>query len=70
MNIKKILIGVVVIYGLISAWVIGAPYIKNAMFANDMETIARILSVDGTILAARNQLDEAVRYHGASVLRT
>ncbi|UCF89307.1 MAG: hypothetical protein JSV70_03460 [bacterium] len=63
MNLKKILIVTAVIYGVVSAWMIGSPYIKNAMFANDVDNIARILSVDGTIQKARNQLAEAVRYH-------
>ena len=63
MNIKKILVAVVVLYAVISCWMIGTPYIKNAMFANDLDTIARTLSVDGTLLQARNQLLEAVRIH-------
>ncbi|UCG39491.1 MAG: hypothetical protein JSV00_04515 [bacterium] len=64
MNLKKILVGLLVIYGVISGWMIGAPYIRNAMFGNDVDTIARTLSVDGTILQARNQLLEAVRING------
>jgi hypothetical protein len=63
MNLKKILIGVIVIYGVISAWMIGSPYIKNAMFANDLDNIARVLSVDGTIQKAKNQINAAIRYH-------
>ena len=63
MNIKKILIAAVVIYAVLSVWMIGTPYIKNAMFANDLDSIAATLSVDGTIKSARNQLLEAVAYH-------
>lgn len=63
MNLKKILIGIVLIYGFVSGWMIGSPYIKNAMFANDLDNIARILSVDGTIQKARNQINDAIRYH-------
>jgi len=61
MNLKKILILVVVVYGLISAWMIGTPFIKNAMFSNDLDNIARTLSVDGTVEKARNQVNEAVK---------
>ena len=56
MNLKKIFLAAVIVYGLISAWLIGTPYINNAMFANDLDTVARILSVDGTIQKAKNQL--------------
>jgi len=63
MNFKKILIGALLIYSVISVWMIGTPYIKNASLANDLDNIARILSVDGTIQKARNQVDAAIFYH-------
>jgi hypothetical protein len=63
MNLKKILIGLILIYGFVSTWMVGSPYIRNAMFNNDLDNIARILSVDGTIQKARNQITEAIRYH-------
>jgi hypothetical protein len=61
MDLKKILVILVVVYLVVSGWRIGAPYIKNVMFQNDLDTIARTLSVDGTLLQARNQVIEAVR---------
>jgi len=61
MNLKKILMGVIVIYGVISAWMIAAPYLTNAIFANDLDTIARTLSVEGDMRKATNQVKESVR---------
>jgi hypothetical protein len=61
MNLKKILIGVIVIYGIISSWMIATPYFNNAMLSNDLDTIARTLSVEGNIKKATNQVREAVR---------
>jgi len=61
MNIKKILIAAIVIYGLISAWMIGTPYIRNVMFSEEVDNIARGLNYDGTIKRARNRLNKAAR---------
>lgn len=61
MNLKKILAAAIVIYAVVSLWRIGTPYIKNAMFSNDLDTIARTLSVDGTVERARSQVLEAIR---------
>ncbi|MDF1535440.1 MAG: hypothetical protein P1S46_02930 [bacterium] len=61
MNLKKILVAAAVIYAVVSLWRIGTPYIKNAMFSNDIDTIARTLSVDGTVEKARLQVLESAR---------
>ncbi len=61
MNLKKILIGVIVIYGIVSAWMIATPYFNNAMLSNDLDTIARTLSVEGDMRKATNQVKESVR---------
>ncbi len=61
MKLKKILIGAVVFYAVLSAWMIGTPYINNAMFSNDIDTIARYLSVDGTVEVASRRVLKSVR---------
>ena len=61
MNLKRILIAAVVFYAVVSGWMIGTPYINNAMFSNDIDTFARSLSVDGTVQRARNQVLESIR---------
>lgn len=60
MDMKKLLILLIFGYLLVSGWRIGTPYIKNAMLQNDIDNIARVLSIDGTIERARRQLLEAV----------
>jgi hypothetical protein len=64
MNLKRVLVILVITYLVISTWRIGAPYIKNAMFSNDLDNIARILSVEGEVGKARRQVREAAVYHG------
>lgn len=64
MDIKKLLILLIFGYLLVSGWRIGTPYIKNAMFQNDIDNIARSLSIDGTVERARRQLLEAVAGNG------
>jgi hypothetical protein len=59
MKIKKILIGAVVLYALISGVMIVMPYVRNVMFADELDTIARGLNYDGTILRATNRLKRA-----------
>jgi len=61
MDLKKPLIIFVVGYLVVSVWWIGTPYIKNAIFQNELDNIARTLSVDGTVQRARRQVLEAVR---------
>ncbi len=63
MNLKRILIVVVVIYVVVSAWKIGAPYLENAMLSNDLDDIARVLRVEGDLKKAENQVREAIRIH-------
>ena len=63
MNLRKILPLLIILYLIVSVWMIGAPYIENAMFENELDNIARVLSVDGTVGRARNQVIEAVRVH-------
>jgi hypothetical protein len=63
MNLRKILPILIALYLIVSVWMIGAPYVENAMFENELDNIARILSVDGTIKRARNKVIEAVRVH-------
>jgi len=64
MNLKKVLVILVIGYLVVSGWRIGTPYVKNVMFQNDLDTIARTLSVDGTVQKARNQVKNAVIYNG------
>ena len=64
MNLKRIIVIFVIAYLVVSTWMIGEPFIKNAMFSNDLDNIARILSVDGTVGAAHRQVREAAIYHG------
>jgi hypothetical protein len=63
MNLRKILPILIALYLIISVWMIGTPYIENAIFENDLDNIARILSLDGTVQSARSQVLEAVRTH-------
>ncbi len=61
MNLKKILIAIVVFYAVVSVWKIGTPYLNNAMLSNDIDTIARYLSVDGTVEVASRRVLKSVR---------
>ncbi len=61
MNLKRILIGTVVLYALVSGVMIGMPYIRNVIFTDEVDNIARRLKFDGTITRARNQVNEAAR---------
>ncbi len=61
MNLKKILIGTIILYLLVSGWMIGMPYIRNAIFADEVDNIARGLNYDGTITRAKNRLNKAAR---------
>jgi hypothetical protein len=63
MNLKRVLIIVVLIYGVVSAWMITTPYLKNAMFSNDLDDIARVLSVEGELEKAKNQVRKAIQVH-------
>ena len=58
-KLRNYLIVGVVLYLLVSGWMIGMPYIRNAMFADEVDNIARGLNYDGTILRATNRLIKA-----------
>ena len=59
MNIKKILIVIIVLYALVSGWMIGMPYVRNVMFADEVDNIARGLNYDGTVSRATNRVNKA-----------
>jgi len=61
MNIKKILIWTVVLYLIVSGVMIGTPYVRNVMFSDEVDNIARGLNYDGTIVRAKNRLTESAR---------
>lgn len=63
MNLRKILPALLILYLVVSVWMIGTPYVENAMFENELDNIARVLSVDGTVVRARHKVIEAVRVH-------
>jgi len=63
MNMRKILPLLIAVYLIVSVWKIGTPYVEDKMFKNELDNIARVLSVDGTVARARNQVIEAVRIH-------
>jgi hypothetical protein len=58
-RIKNYLIGIIALYLLVSGVMIGMPYIRNVMFSDEVDNIARGLNYDGTILRATNQLIKA-----------
>jgi hypothetical protein len=60
-RIRNLVIWIVVIYLLVSGIKIGIPYIRNVMFADEVDNIARGLNYDGTVARATNRLMEAVR---------
>ena len=61
MNIKKILIWTIVLYAIVSGAMIGMPYVRNVMFSDELDNIARGLNYDGTVTRATNRLKEAAR---------
>ena len=58
-KLRNYLIVAVVLYLLVSGWMIGMPYVRNVMFADEVDNIARGLNYDGTILRATNRLIKA-----------
>ena len=64
---KNYIIGIIVLYLLVSGWMIGLPYIRNVMFADEVDNIARGLNYDGTITRATNRLKEAARSNNIPV---
>ena len=58
-KLRNYLIVAVVLYLLVSGWKIGMPYVRNVMFADEVDNIARGLNYDGTILRATNRVNKA-----------
>jgi len=60
-RIIKYLIGIIVLYLLVSGATIGMPYVRNVMFSDEVDNIARGLNYDGTITRATNRVIESAR---------
>jgi len=60
-KLRNFIIGVLVLYLVIFGFMIGIPYVRNIMFSDEVDNIARGLNYDGTIVRATNRLREAVR---------
>ena len=60
-RIRKYIVGIIILYALASGWMIGMPYVRNAMFEDEVDNIARSLNYDGTISRATNRVKEAAR---------
>ena len=58
-RIRKYLIGIIVLYLLVSGVMIGLPYVRNVIFTDEVDNIARGLNYDGTVLRATNRLIKA-----------
>ena len=58
-KLRNYLIVAVVLYLLVSGWMIGMPYVRNVMFADEVDNIARGLNYDGTILRATGRVKNA-----------
>jgi hypothetical protein len=68
-RIRKYLIGIIVLYLLVSGVMIGMPYVRNVMFTDEVDNIARGLNYDGTITRATNKVKEAARSNKISVTK-
>jgi len=66
-RLRNYLTGVIVLYALISGWMIGMPYVRNVMFSDEIDNIARSLNYDGTIARATNRVVEAARSNHISI---
>ena len=60
-RIRKYIVGIIILYALASGWMIGMPYVRNVMFMDEMDNIARGLNYDGTVSRATNRVKEAAR---------
>ena len=58
-KLRNYLIVAVVLYLLVSGWMIGMPYVRNVVFADEVDNIARGLNYDGTILRATARVKNA-----------
>ena len=68
-RMKKYIIAVVAFYLLISGVMVGMPYLRNVMFSDELDTIARGLNYDGTILRATNRLIQAAASNNIPVTK-
>jgi len=68
-KLRNYLIVVIVLYLLVSGWMIGMPYIRNVMFSDELDNIARGLNYDGTILRATNRLIKAAASNNIPVAK-
>ena len=68
-RLKNFLIWTAVFYLLVSGVMIGMPYIRNVMFSDEVDNIARGLNYDGTLVRAKNRLTEAARSNKIPVTR-
>ena len=68
-RIKNYIIALVVFYLLISGVMIGMPYLRNVMFSDELDTIARGLNYDGTTLRATNRLMKAAASNNIPVTK-
>ena len=58
-RLRNYLIWLAILYLLISGVMIGIPFLRNAMFSDAVDNIARGLNFDGTILRATNRVIKA-----------
>jgi len=68
-RLKNYIVVIVVIYLLVSAVMVAIPYVRNVMFADEVDNIARGLNYDGTILRATNRLIKAAASNHIPVTR-
>ena len=68
-KLRNYLIVAAVLYLLVSGWKIGMPYVRNVMFADEVDNIARGLNYDGTILRATNRLIKAAASNNIPVTK-
>jgi hypothetical protein len=60
-RIRNYLIGIITLYLLVSGVMIGLPYVRNVIFSDEVNNIARGLNYDGTITRATNRVKESAR---------
>ena len=58
---RNYLIGIIVLYLIVSGVMIGLPYVRNVIFSDEVDNIARGLNYDGTITRATNRVKESAR---------
>jgi len=60
-RLKNYVIGIILLYLLVSGVMIGIPYVRNFWFSDEIDNISRGLNYDGTITRATNRVKEAAR---------